>query len=244
MLRNHSPSVPAAVEAIITHNQSIHTCMKQRIVNFHSLAGLVKTEVETSVGRPTSINTIVVAIKRFSDALKEEKRQFFPPLAALKDAKLTLTSDIADVTIRPKKSEFPDTLKKIVEISTLLDESPDIFNSSNLIKLVVDQKEYGSLIRNQIGEKQIEREFLGVSKLMLRLSSPMKRDPGFTLFISELLYNQGIDVIDSYVDEDTILIVKSEDASRAYEILEREITRSKAIVAKYRDQRKSEEIAK
>ncbi|MGI0090705.1 MAG: hypothetical protein ACREBS_03260 [Nitrososphaerales archaeon] len=229
MTRNNQ-SVPLAVESIITHNQAIHTCMKQRIINFHALAGLIRTEVEKSVGRPASINTLVVAIKRFSDALKQERSKSFPPVAVLKDAKITLTSDIADVTIRPKKSEFQEILKKIVEISAQLDESPDLFKSSNLIKLVADEKEYRSSIRGELKKTHIEREVTGVSKLVLRLSPLTKRDPGFTLFISELLYNQGVNVIHSYIDEDTILIVKTEDAAVAYEILEREIVRSKSLL--------------
>ena len=136
---------------------------------------------------------------------------------------------MADITIRPKKSEFQDILKKIVEISAQMNESPDFFKSANLIKLVADEKEYRSSIRGKLEKTHIEKELTGVSKLTLHLSPLAMRDPGFALFISELLYNQGINVIHSYVDEDTILIVKTEDAARAYEILEREIARSKSM---------------
>jgi hypothetical protein len=200
--------------------------MKQRIVNFHALAALIRGEVEKSTGKRVSINTIVVAVKRFSDALKDEKGKSFPPFTVLEDAKITLTGNIADITIRPKKSEFQGTMEKIVEISGQLDEPLDIFKSSNLIKLVVDEEEYRSSIRAKLGKTTIERVLTGVSKLTLRLSPLTKRDPGFTLFISELLYNQGINVIHAYVDEDTILIVKTDDAAGAYHILEQEIARS------------------
>jgi hypothetical protein len=229
-LTHNSPSVPVAVESIVTHNQAVHMGLKMRIVNYHALATVIKSEVEKLTGKPTTINTLVVAIKRFSDALTEEKRKL-PPLDILRDATITLTSDVADVTIRSKKSEFQSILKKIVEISSQLDESPDLFKSSNLIKLIASEREYKSLIRAELGKSRIAKELMGLSKLTLHLSPQAKRDAGLSLFITELLYRQGINVIHSYIDEDTVILVNKEDAPRAYEILEQEIMRSEQKVA-------------
>ena len=227
----NKPSVPAAVESIVTHNQAIHTCLKLRIVNYHALAAIIKSDVEKLTGNRTTINTLVVAIKRFSDTLAEEYKKLPAPLAVLKDATITLTSNVADITIRPKKSEFPGILKKIVELSSQLDESPDLFKSSNLIKLVANEKEYKSRIQEELGKLQIEKEFLGLSKITLHLTPRAKTDFGFSLFISDLLYRQGINVLHSYIDEDTVILVKKEDAPRAYEVLEQEIIRSEKSVA-------------
>ena len=67
---------------------------------------------------------------------------------------------------------------------------------------------------------------VGLSKLTLHLSRSENKDSGFALFISELLYQQGINVVHSYIDEDTIILVKKEDAPRAYDVLQQEIMRS------------------
>jgi hypothetical protein len=161
---------PVAVESIITHNQAIHTCLKLRIVNYHALAAIIKSEVEKLTGKPTTVNTLVVAIKRLSDNRAEESKKLPAPLGILKGATIILTSNVADITIRPKKAEFPNVLKKIVDLSSQLDDSPDLFKSSNLIKLVANEKEYKSLIRTQLGKTQIAKEFMGLSKITLRLS--------------------------------------------------------------------------
>ncbi|MGI0079635.1 MAG: hypothetical protein ACRECH_08420 [Nitrososphaerales archaeon] len=230
-MAHNSPTVPAAVESIVTHNQALHTCLNLKIINYHALAAIIKSEVEKMTGRPTTINTLVVAIKRYSDTLEEKKNHKLPPFDVLRDATITLTSDVADVTIRPKKSEFPNILRKIVEISSKLDESPDLFKSSNLIKLVAGEKEYKSSIRSELGKTNIANEVLGLSKLTLHLSPQAKRDSGFPLFITELLYRNGINVVHSYIDEDTIILVNKADAPRAFEILDEEITRSEQLVA-------------
>ncbi|MHB8566506.1 MAG: hypothetical protein ACYC7D_09755 [Nitrososphaerales archaeon] len=200
--------------------------MKLRIVNYHALASVIKSEIEKITGKSTTVNTLVVAIKRYSDTLKEENRKL-PPIDVLKDATITLTSDVADVTMRPKKSEFSGILKKIVEISSQLDETPDLFKSSNLIKLVAGEKEYKALIRTGLAKAHVVKEMMGLSKLTLHLSPLAKKNSGFAVFLSELLYRDGIDVTYSHIDEDTVLLVNNGDGPRAYEILQREIFRSK-----------------
>ncbi len=203
--------------------------MTQKIVNYHALATTIKSEVEKLSGKQTSLNTIVVAIKRFSDALSEEKLE--PPSRVLRNARITMTSDMADVTIRPNKSDFTDILKQIVEISSQLDEPPDMFRRSNLIKFIADEKGYTSLIRSRLDKRNIAKELVGLTRLTLHLSPDEGSDSGLALFISELLYRHGINVIHSYIDEDAIIIINREDGPRAYEILQQEIIRSKEPVA-------------
>ena len=225
LARNNS-SVPEVVESVITHNQVFHTSLKLKIVNYHALAKVIKSEVEKLTGKPTTVNTLVVAIKRLSDTLSQGKKEQYPSSGILRDATLTLTSDVADITIRSKKSQFPNILKRIVEISSRLDESPDLFKSSNIIKLIANEKEYESLIRPELGGVYDVEEMAGLSKLTLHLSRSEKKDSGFSLFITELLYRQGINVVNSYIDEDTIILVRKEDAPRAYDVLQQEILRS------------------
>jgi hypothetical protein len=225
-------SVPAAVDSIITHNQAIYTCIKQKLVNYHALASTIRSEIERLTGKPVSTNTIVVAIKRFSDGVigasgpNGSNKVSLSAGSTLRDAKLTLTNDVAHVTIRPKKSGLPTVVKRVLELSSDLQEPPYLFKLSNLIKLVADEKEYKSLIRSKLDRSHIAKEITGLSKLTLRLSEDAERDSGFALFISELLYRNGIDVIHSYIDEDTIIIVNKEDGPRAYDVIEREIVRS------------------
>ena len=237
MIHSHR-TVPEAVESVVVHNHALYTCMKLKVINYHALAAIIQSDVESMIGKSTTINTLVVAIKRYSDSLTEGSDAKHQPLEVLRDATITLTSDVADVTIRAKKSEFPDVLKKIAEVSARLDESPDLFKSSGLIKLVAGEKEYRSSIRSGLGRINIARELTGLSKLTLHLSPQVKRDPEFGLFISELLYRKGINVVHSYIDEDTVILIKKADAPRTYEILYEEITRSKVPLPKSRTRRK------
>jgi len=65
------------------------------------------------------------------------------------------------------------------------------------------------------------------AKLSLHLASGVEMTPGFASLITELLYRSGINVINTFIGEETILILERTDGPRAYEILDREIIRSK-----------------
>lgn len=220
-------SVPAAVNSIIVHNQPVYACLKQKIVNYHALATVLKPGVEELTGRRTSINTLVVAIKRFSDNLGRDRGDLERPVNTLRGATIALTSGVADVTLRPRKSDASEVLKRIIDLSSHLDDSPDILKSSNLIKLVIDEKMYRSLLRPELKKKGLVRELTDLSRLTIHLSSVV--DQGFPLFISELLYQQGINVVHSYIDEDTMVIVDESDGPRACEIIQREIMLAEEI---------------
>ncbi len=225
MMLRERITVPSAVSSIITKNQPIYESVKQKLINYHALAAKIKPEVEKLTGRKTSINTIVVAIKRFSDTVTNVKAE--EPLDILRDARITLASRIADVTIKTKKSEFPTLLKQLTEISSMLNEPPHIFYLSNSIKLVADVGDYETSIRPRLGKWPVIKEERDASKLSLHLSSEAKMIPGFASLITELLYRSGINLINTYIGEETILILDRNDGPRAFEILEREIVRSK-----------------
>ncbi|MGA2198635.1 MAG: ACT domain-containing protein, partial [Nitrososphaerales archaeon] len=63
-------TIPTVVAAIITRDLALYECFKRRLVNYHAVAGSIKPEVEKLAGKSTTINTIVVAITRFSETIE------------------------------------------------------------------------------------------------------------------------------------------------------------------------------
>ena len=219
------PSIPAAVVSIITHNQAVYECIRQKIINYHALAANIKSDVERLAGRPTSINTIVVAIMRFSNTITEVRKA--EPLLILRDARITLASDVVDVTIKARKSELFQIVKKLAELSSSLNEPTHLFQLSNSIKLIADEKEYNSSIRSSLDNIQIARETTQLSRLDVYLSPAVETTPEFGLFLTELLYRHGINIRHTYIGEETVLILDRADGPRAYEALREEIDKSR-----------------
>src|SRR3989304_5008799 len=110
-------SVPEEVRQILTRNYAVYQCLKMKIINFHSLAELIQARVQEVTGRKASVNTLVVAIKRFSDSLSDIKS--LDTSRGLRGARISLSSDIVDVTIKALKREILAPLKTL-EVSRLL----------------------------------------------------------------------------------------------------------------------------
>jgi hypothetical protein len=227
----NKPSIPSVVASIITHNPPVYECLKGKLINYHALAANIKTEVEKRAGKPTTVNTIVVAIMRFSDSIEDAGENHEGPLRVLKAARITLASDVVDVTIRTKKSELLLMVKQIADLSSTLNEPIHLFQLSNSIKLIADEAEYAALIRGSLGIGHIAKETTKLSRLDIHLSPEVETTPEFGLFLTELLYRHGIKIHQTYIGEETILILDRDEGPRAYEILREEIDRSRTAAA-------------
>src|SRR5947208_15684359 len=104
-------SVPEAVRQILTRSYLIYQSLKMKVVNFHALAELVQPEVKEMTHRDASINTLVVAIKRFSDRLSNSKSP--DTSRVLKDARISLSRVIVNVTIRSPKTQLSTIVKEL-----------------------------------------------------------------------------------------------------------------------------------
>lgn len=225
-----NPSVGTIVASIVTHNQAVYECLKQKLVNYHALAGNLKPEVERLAGKPVSINTLVVAIKRFADGLKEMNPK--RPSLILKEAKITLSSDVVDVTIKTNRSQLFPVMEKLGKLSSNLSEPIHLFQLSNSIRLIADEGEYKSFVRSALSKIHIAKETTQLSRLDIRLSQEVEKTPEFGLFLTELLYRHGITIRQTYIGDETILILNRDEGPRAYEILRYEIDRSRGTSEK------------
>jgi hypothetical protein len=228
LLPRDSPSIPTVVAAIITRDLALYECFKRRLVNYHAIAASIKPEVERLAGRPTTINTIVVAITRLSDT--EPRAGGEKPMNVLKDARITLASDVVSVTISARKSELYEIAKRIGELSAKVSEPTRMFQLSSSIELIADEKEYESLMKSSLESFEITRETKELSRLDIHLSPAAELTPEFGLFLAELLYRHGISIWQSYIGKETVLILNRSNGPLAYEILQEEIDASRAAL--------------
>src|SRR5437870_12838809 len=138
-IHRNNTSVPEAVREILTRNYPVYQCLKMKPMNFHSLAEFIQPQVQQFSGKEASINKLVVAIKRFSDTLSNSKS--LDASRVLKDARISLSSGIVDVTIRAPKTQFSTIVKELSTAAGELSEFPHLFPLSNSIKLILRSEE-------------------------------------------------------------------------------------------------------
>src|SRR5205809_6215685 len=214
-------SVPEAVRQILTRSYPVYQRLKMRVVNFHALAELVKPEVKEMTHRDASINTLVVAIKRFSDTLTNSKGPDTPRV--LKDARISLSSGIVDVTMRVPRNQFSTIVRELSDAAGELSEFPHIFPLSNSIKLILPSEDY-ALIHGKMGHLREAAAQTNVAKVILNLSPNAEMNPGIASYITELLFRNGVNILDAFLGYgDIIMVVDDKDGPLAYDVLQREI---------------------
>ena len=214
-------SVPEAVREILVRDYPVYQCLKMKLVNFHALAEHIQAEVKQMSGRDASINTLVVAIKRFSDTLPNGSS-----LAAsrvLKDARISLSSGIVDVTIRAPRAQFPSIVKELADASITLSEFPNIFPLNSSIKLILPSDDY-ALVQGKLEHHGQAASMANVARLTVNLSPRAEMTPGIASYITELLFRNGVNLLDAFLGySDIVMVVDDKDGPIAYDVLQREI---------------------
>ena len=222
-MKTGRPTISAVVVDLLTRNHPVYQHIRMGLINFHALAARIKPTVDRITGRDVNVNTIVVIIKRFSDA--QSKLGLPLTMSVLRNSKMTLSSGVVDLTIAPKREAFITELKRLVELSAELNERPHIFPLVSSIKIIADANDYAKL-KTALKTRYALRPRMNTSKITMHLSEEVERSPGIAAYITDLLYRNGINIVDAFLGyEEIILILDESDGPRAYTILEEETSK-------------------
>jgi len=218
-MRTSGVSVPEVVREIITRNRSIYDCMKMDVINYTALAVKIQPDVEKTLGNSVHLNTIVVAIKRYADSFDEKEGISEEPV--LKDARLTLTDGIMGI-----QWNMGDAGE---EMARMLNEFQKEFSDSEFFRfgdsfriLAEDSDRVRRMFHNLPKENQYNS---GLAKIKVAVPEGHSRS-NVMAFVTEILHYNGIDMADALFTQDGLVIVlKEEDAPKAYEKLRAQISR-------------------
>ncbi len=220
-MRAANVSVPDAVREIITRNRSVYDCIKMDLINYTALAVKIQKEVETQVGGPVNLNTVVVAIKRYADSF--EKKEDVQNEPALKNARLSLTDGIVDIKFSSDDFGMEDAVA-LMDRMTRIDPDYDFFRFTDSFRFLTEDI---SDVRKLLESLPSHKNFLqtGLAKITIQISES-ENSSDVVSYVSEILHNNGIELANAFFGQDNIVIVLHEkDAARAYEILRGEISR-------------------
>ena len=220
-MRLANTSVPEVIREIITKNRSIHDCMKMDLINYTALAVKIQPAVEKYLGTSVNLNTIVVAIKRYSDSF--EQKDDVKNESVLKNARLSLTDGILGIKFSADDFRSEDAATLMSKFSEI---NPDyeFFRLADSFRVLTEDL---AGIRELFGTYGNEEDkfVTGLAKIKILISPEQNRND-VASYVSGVLHSNGIEPANAFFSQDNITIVLNEkDASRAYEILRSEIAR-------------------
>src|SRR5208283_5385301 len=158
------------------------------------VASRIASEVEELTGKEANIETMVVAIKRFSDRLSEGKME--QTSAILKGARLNLAGGVVDATIGAKGSEAHQVIQAILKLAPRFSGTPNIFQLPNSVKVIAEEED-ALLIDGELSRRYPVLLKRSVAKITVRMPPAAEKVPGIVSFITELLYRNGVSILDA-----------------------------------------------
>jgi len=215
-------SVPEVVREIITRNRSISDCMKMDLINYTALAVKIQPEIERILGNSVNINTVVVAIKRYSDSfeIKEEVKEE----SVLKNARLALTDGIMDIKFSIKDSNEIDPMAILDKFSKVTNNY-EFFRVSDSFRFLAEDMEDIRQIFSNVSNRE---GMFNTGLAKIRISIPTSQNQSDVVsYVAEVLHTNGIKLVNAFFSQDSIVIVLNEkNSSRAYDILHSDIMRT------------------
>ena len=218
-MRTTGVSVPEVVREIITRNRSVYDCMKMDLINYTALAVKIQPDVEKTLGNSVNLNTIVVAIKRYADSFdgKEEVAED----AVLKDARLTLTDGIMGLSWN--MTDAGDEMAKMLNEFHKEFTDSEFFRFGDSFRILTEDSDR---VRRHFQSLPRENQYSsGLAKIKVSVPEGHSRSDVMAL-VTEILHYNGFDMADALFTQDGLVIVlKEEDAPRAYEKVRAHISR-------------------
>jgi len=190
-------SVPDAVRDIITRNRSIYDCIKMDLVNYTALAVKIQKDVETQVGGPINLNTIVVAIKRYADSFEKKDEVQQDPV--LKNARLSLTDGIVDIKFSTEEFGINDTAT-LMDKFTQIDPDYEFFRFTDSFRVLTeDILDVRKLLESLPLQKNTFQT--GLAKISIHVPE-VQGGSDIVSYVSEILHNNGIELVNAYFSQD------------------------------------------
>jgi len=215
-------SMPEVVREIITRNRSIYDCMKMDLINYTALAVKIQPEIERIIGNSVNLNTIVVAIKRYSDSfeIKEEVKEE----SVLKNARLVLTDGIMDINFSVKESNGMDPIAILDKFSKVT-SNYEFFRMADSFRFLTEDMEDIRQIFSNVSNRD---DMFSTGLAKIRISIPRSQNQSDVVsYVAEVLHANGVELVNAFFSQDSIIIILNEkDSSRAYDILHSDIMRT------------------
>jgi hypothetical protein len=196
--------------------------MKMDVINYTALAVKIQPDVERHLGGPANLNTIVVAIKRYADSFLE--KEDIKSESALKNARLSLTDGILDIKFSANDIDKKETASLLNKFEQF-DSDYEFFRlaDSTFRVLTEDLADIRRIFESFPDTKNLFSS--GLAKIKIRIPQDQNRSDAVS-YVAEILHSNGIEMQNAFFSQDDIvLVLKEEDASKAYEVLRAEIAR-------------------
>lgn len=219
-------TVAHIVSNIIQDRPFLEEALVNDIINYAYLADMLKPEIEREMRHEVNRYAIIMAIRRFSEGLKESF--VGKPHLNLKDADVTIISGIFEMTL-VKDNE---TMKMFPKLYGMIDLGKGDFltiTQGSYEITVLSNGRYMQKMLDLFDKRDIKKVSTGLSSLTVKIPEKAAESVGLLYTLTKALSWENVNIYEvvSTLSEE-IFIIKEEETAIAFEAIARLIKRDKA----------------
>ena len=226
MLANNQKSITEAVREMVGGDLSFQDSLQRGYCNISALARLIKPQIDHMLGKDTSIESIITALKRSKYDYNVQEKPIASILAA---STITVNTDVAKISAKKSKKTIEKIAKAMIQgAGNFISMSESIMS----ITLVFDDLLLQDVKVMFAYDDILEMEN-GLAAIIVHSPEDIIKTPGCAIAFYNQLARRHINIEDTVsCYTDTIVLVKMEQVGKAFNALTDLISNSRKMAKK------------
>ena len=226
MLATNQKSRTEAVRETISSDLSFQDSLQRDYCNISALARIIKPQIDLTLGRDTSIESIITALKRSKHDYNVQQKPIASILAA---STITVNTDVAKVSAKKSKKTIEKVAKAMIQSTgNFISISESIMSITLVFDDLLLQDVKGMFAYDDILE--IENS---LAAIIVHSPEEIIKTPGCAIAFYNQLARRHINIEDTVsCYTDTIVLVKMEQVGKAFNALTDLISNSRKMAKK------------
>lgn len=226
MLASNQKSITEAVRETISNDLSFQDSLQRDYCNISALARIIRPQIDHMLGRHTSIESIITALKRSKHDYNVQQKPIAGILAA---STITVNTDVAKVSAKKSKKTIEKVAKAMIQSTgNFISISESIMSITLVFDDLLLQDVKGMFAHDDILE--IENS---LAAIIVHSPEDIIKTPGCAIAFYNQLARRHINIEDTVsCYTDTIVLVKMEQVGKAFNALTDLISNSRRMAKK------------
>lgn len=219
-------TVSHLVKKYVDEMPFLHECIGKKLVNYGSVAELLKPRIEKELGKQVKLSAVMMALRRYSDEVLRKFESDSIRKVFIHGSEINMKSGLCDITVLKSGSLF----KRLNSLYNHMDYSKgdilNIIHGNFNVTIISNGKHKEKILEFLKGEKITNMED-NLTQVSLKFPKEFLYTPGVLYMMTkELLWNNVnlIEIISSLTELN--FMVKNRDAVKAYAALENLVSKS------------------
>jgi len=221
-------SVSQAVTEVVSGDPILRQCVVRGIVNYRKLAKMLQPMVSQILGKEIPIDTIKVALLRYTSRVGGEKSVKKEVLDVMARSSVELRTDITIIVVRSTAINYiAQLLAKIVSKARFM----AVMQSVVATTIVVDKDSAEEILKSVKKDDVIEVQ-RDQAAVVIVSPEEIMNVPGVLAYIANVLSQNNINIV--HIEScytDTIIIVSKNDLEKAFSTIMRHVDGAKKMLS-------------